>query len=111
MNGEFLRFYLPERLQVQHRPAWEWLLYQARDLGIQGGSAFRAIGGFGSHRVMHEYKFFELADMQAIEVEFIVTAEEAEALLRAVEEAQLRVFHARIPASFGVTGAGPASDR
>ncbi|MFT3790053.1 MAG: DUF190 domain-containing protein [Rudaea sp.] len=40
---------------------YEWLLERARKLGIHGGSAFRAIAGYGRHGRLHEQQFFELA--------------------------------------------------
>jgi len=61
---------------------WEWLLEQANGLGIRGGSAFRAMAGFGRHHVLHESHFFELAGTLTVEVEFIVTDEEAGKLWR-----------------------------
>jgi PII-like signaling protein len=102
MDGSFLRFYVHENQRVHHTLAWEWLLQQANAIGIRGGSAFRAMAGFGSHRVLHEDHFFELAGTLTIEVEFIVTNDEAQRLLDLVQQSQVRVFYARIPARFGV---------
>ena len=42
-------------------------------MGVHGGSAFRAIAGFGRHGHMHEETFFELAGELAVKVEFIWT--------------------------------------
>jgi PII-like signaling protein len=49
VQGSYLRFYVHERDRVHGRPAWEWLLEQANALGIRGGSAFKAMAGFGRH--------------------------------------------------------------
>ncbi len=104
MDGLFLRFYVHERDRLHGRPAWEWLLDQANRLGLRGGSAFRAMAGFGRHHVLHENHFFELAGALTVEVEFIVTEQEAEQLLALVGRESLRLFYARIPAQFGVIG-------
>jgi PII-like signaling protein len=85
-----------------HRLAWEWLLEQANKLGIRGGSAFKAMAGFGRHHMLHEAKFFELAGTLAIEVEFIVTKEEADKLLELLHREKIRIFYANIPAHFGI---------
>src|SRR5258708_40194955 len=77
MQGSFLRLYLHEGQRHQGRPAWEWLLEQANVIGIRGGSAFRAMAGVGRHHKLCEAKLFELAGSLAVEVEFIVTDEEA----------------------------------
>ena len=102
MNGLFLRFYVLEKQRVHHLSVWEWLLQQANKMGIRGGSAFRAMAGFGRHHKLHEMNFFELAGTVAIEVEFIVTEEESRQLLALVQKEGVRVFYAQIPASFGV---------
>ena len=102
MNGSLLRFYVHEGQRHHGVPVWEWLLKQASGLGVRGGSAFRAMAGFGRHHVLHEQTFFELAGSTAVEVEFIVTDEEARQLLERVEKEHLRLFYAHIPATFGV---------
>lgn len=107
MQGSFLRFYVHENDRVHGRPAWEWLLDQANRLGIRGGSAFKAMAGFGRHHVLHESTFFELAGSLTVEVEFIVTDDETQRLLDLVRREQLRMFYARIPAQFGVLETPP----
>jgi len=107
MNGSFLRFYVHENQRLHHMLLWEWLLQQANRLGIRGGSAFRAMAGFGSHHVLHENHFIELAGTLTVEVEFIVSDDEAEQLLSLLGEQGVRVFYARIPASFGVLNPQP----
>jgi uncharacterized protein len=107
MQGSFLRFYVHEGQRHQRRLLWQWLLEQANALGIRGGSAFRAMAGFGRHHVLHESTFFELAGTLTVEVEFIVTEGEAQQLLQRVQEVGVRVFYARIPALFGVINPGP----
>jgi PII-like signaling protein len=102
MVGSFLRFYVPEGLRHHHILLWEWLLEQANAMGIRGGSAFRAMAGFGRHHVLHEATFFELAGSLTVEVEFIVTEEEARRLLDLLDRERVRVFYAQIPAQFGI---------
>ena len=102
MEGNFLRFYVDEHQTCQGVLLWEWLLETANRMGLRGGSAFRAIGGFGRHHAVHESRFFELAGTTAVEVEFIVSDEEMRRLLELVMQAKVRAFYALIPASFGV---------
>ena len=108
MDGSLLRFYVHESDRVQGRLAWEWLLEEANRHGLRGGSAFRAMAGFGRHRVLHEERFFELAGTVTVEVEFIVTDDEARRLLEVVSASGLHSFYTRIPAHFGVTGTAAA---
>jgi len=104
MDYVLLRFYVHENHRVGWKSAWEWLLVQANDLGVAGGSAFRAMAGFGTHRVLHEDKFFELQGSLTVEVEFIVTEDEAQRLIDCVSKAKLRAVYAMMPARFGVLG-------
>jgi PII-like signaling protein len=102
MQGSLLRFYMREGRRHHQVLLSEWLLEQANQLGIRGGSAFRAMAGFGRHHTLHEPHFFELAGSLTVEVEFIVTEDEARQLLVLLEREKVRVFYAQIPARFGV---------
>lgn len=102
MDGAFLRFYVHESDRYHGRLLWEWLLEQANRMGIRGGSAFRAMAGFGRHHVLHEAHFVELAGTLTVEVEFIVTDAEAGKLLELLRSEKIRLFYARIPARFDV---------
>jgi len=102
VEGCFVRFYLREDQRCHGRLAWEWLLDQANRLGVRGGSAFKAVAGFGRHHQLHESHFFELAGALPVEVDFIVSDEETRRLLDLVRDAGLRVPYAKIPARFGV---------
>lgn len=102
MEGCLLRFYLQESQRCHGKVAWEWLLEQANKLGIRGGTAFHAMGGFGHHHHLMEDHFFELAGQFAVEVEFVVTREESACLIDLLHKEKVRVFYAHIPAQFGV---------
>jgi PII-like signaling protein len=68
---------------------------------LQGGSAFKAMAGFGRHHTLHEARFFELAGALAVQVEFIATAQGAQQLLDLLHREQIALFYAHTPASFG----------
>jgi len=101
VKGILLRFYLHEFRKHEGKLLYEWLLERAKQTGIHGGSAFRAIAGYGRHGVLHEQRFFELAADLTVEVEFVVTESEAERLLELVRAARIDLFYARIAAEFG----------
>ena len=102
MQGSLLSFYVHEGDRHDSRLLWEWLLEQANNRGVRGGSVYRAMAGFGRQHVLHERKFFELAGSQTLKVEFIVTTDEAQQLLALVHQEKLRLFYAYIPLHFGV---------
>jgi PII-like signaling protein len=111
MEGSFLRLYVHEGERHRGQVVWEWLLETANSLEIRGGSAFKAMAGFGRHHKLSEAKFFELAGSLAVEVEFVVTDPEAQQLLNVIHREKIPLFYALIPATFGVinSAADPAS--
>jgi len=97
-----LTFYVSEKQHHGGLPLYEWLLEEARGLGIHGGSAFRAIAGFGRHGRLHEDTFFELAGELAVKVEFILDDAITEQLLQRVRAQSLDVFYVRHPVQSGI---------
>ena len=102
MQGSALRFYMHESQKHGGMLLYEWLLEQARRLGIHGGTAFRAIAGFGRHGVLSEQHFFELAGQMTVLVEFIVADSEADDLLSLARRDDTALFYTRTAAEFGV---------
>lgn len=103
MKGSYLRFYMHESRKHGSAVLYEWLLEKGKALGLQGGSAFRAIAGFGRHGVLHEQHFYELAGDLAVEVEFIVTGEQERELLALLKKEKVRLVYAKVPAEFAST--------
>lgn len=103
MNMVCLRVYVSESSRHHGKPTYEWLLDEAQRLGISGGSAFRAVAGFGRHG-RHDAGFFELAGELPVAVEFLVEAPVADQLLEQITAANLTLVYARLPAEVGVTG-------
>jgi len=100
MNGTLLRFYVHENRRHEHRLLYEWLLETAKAKGIGGGSALRAIAGFGRHGILHEERFFELAGDVPVVIEFLARDAEADALVAAVRDAGVEIFYMRVPVTF-----------
>jgi PII-like signaling protein len=104
MKGVHLRFYTHANRRHDGAVLYEWLLERAKKLGIHGGSAFRSIAGFGRHGKLHEQSFFELAGDETVLVEFILTDEEADAMITGLQREKIHLFFARQPTEFGVIG-------
>ena len=102
MQGICLRFYVHENRKHHHLLVYEWLLEEAKRIGIQGGSAFKAVAGYGKHGVLHEEHFFELAGNVAVEVVFVVSAKEAEQMMSAIREAGISLFYTQSAVEYGV---------
>lgn len=105
MKGYLLRFYMHENRKHGHVLLYEWLLEQAKKAGIHGGSAFRAIAGFGRHGKLHEQHFFELAGDLTVQVDFLVGAEDADKLIGLVKRERIDLIYARMEAEIEVIAA------
>lgn len=104
MQGVCLKFFVGENQRHEGVLLFEWLLEQARKMGIGGGTALRAIAGFGRHGRLHEETFFELAGDLPVEVEFLLDEEQAGRLLGLLRSRHLRLFYVKMHAEYGVTG-------
>lgn len=103
MHGICLKLFMSEVQRHDGKLLYEWLLEQAKALGVTGGTAVRAIAGYGRHGRLHEETFFELAGELPVEVEFLLSGEQCDRLLALLGEHQLRLFYVRMAAEFGVT--------
>jgi PII-like signaling protein len=97
-----LSFYVSEKQHHVGKPLYEWVLEEAKSLGVPGGSAFRAIAGFGRHGKMHEDTFFELAGEQAIKVEFVVDDMLADQLLNRIHSSNMNIYYLKQKVEAGV---------
>jgi PII-like signaling protein len=105
VEGVFLRILVHENRRIGRKPVYEWLLQEAKRLGIHGGSAYRGIAGFGRHGVLHEAHFFELAGDLPVEIRFVCSEADANRLLDAVQAAGQSLFYVIGPTRYGFTGA------
>lgn len=103
MQGVYLKLFVPQTAKHHGKLLYEWILEEAHGLGIAGGSAFRAIAGYGRHGRLHEEHFFELADDLPVEVEFATDEVEAQKLLDLLKTEKVSVFYIRHAAEFGTT--------
>lgn len=108
MIGCFLKFYMMENRRHNHRLAYEWLLEEAKRLGLPGGAAFRSIAGYGRHRQLHEAQFFELSGYLPVEVGFAVSQADADRFIEHVTKEGLSLFYVRLPLEFGYTEGNPS---
>ena len=104
MQGTCLKIYLTEIQKHDGKLLYEWILEHAKNIGVPGGSVFRAIAGYGRHGKLHEETFFELAADLPVELEFVASEELIGQLLQLLERERLRLFYVKFPATSGLTG-------
>jgi PII-like signaling protein len=102
MQSVYLKFYVTEKQRHKGSLLYEWLLGEAKKLGLPGGSAFRAIAGFGRHGRLHEESFFELAGELPVQVEFVLDTLRADQLLETLRAQNLDLFFVRYTVESGV---------
>ena len=100
----YLKIFVIENQRHGGQLVYQWLLREASTLGLQGGSAFRAVSGFGRHHVLHESRFYELAGELPMEVVFVTSRAQADGFLAHVAAAGLSLFHCMLAAESGTTG-------
>jgi PII-like signaling protein len=102
MQNVCLKFYVTEKQRHDGVLLYEWLLGVAKRLGAPGGSAFRAIGGYGRHGRLHEERFFELAGEMAVQVEFVLDGLLADKLLDELRACNVSLPYVRHAVETGV---------
>lgn len=103
MQGYQLTFFTQQDRRHGGLPLGEWLVREARRLGVRGATLVAATEGFGQDRKLHSAHFFELAD-RPIEVIIAVSESDAERLFQRLREEGINVFYVRTPIEFGMTG-------
>ena len=101
MKGVLLKFYVHENRKHRHILLYEWLIEQAQKIGIEGGSVFRGIAGFGRHGILHEQHFLELAGDLPLEVEFLTDDKDAKKLLKLIVQEKISIVYAKVLADIG----------
>lgn len=108
MEGFQLTFFTSQDQSHKGHPLGDWLLQEARRLGIGGATLLAAVEGFGHHRKIHSAHFIELAD-QPLEVTMAVTTEQAEQVFTRLSEEHISIFYIQTPITFGMSSERQAS--
>lgn len=110
MNGYQLTFYTGQNSRHGHHTVCEWLLHEARQLGIRGATVIDCAEGTGHAGTHHAAHLLWAAD-QPVQVILAVTGDEAERMLEAVKAEHVHVFYTRSPIEFGLLGESEAAPK
>jgi PII-like signaling protein len=110
MEGVYLKFYVSEYREHKGILLFEWLLERAKKCGFNGGTAMRAVAGFGRHGVLHEETFLELAADLPVEVSFVLNKDEAKTFLDLLQAENIDLFYVRFAVDYGFLPANQIGD-
>ena len=109
-NGQLLRVIVGEGDRFEGRPLYEAIVLKARELGLAGATAMRAVMGFGASSHLHTTKILRLSLDLPMVIEIIDRPEQIARILPFLDSAvhgglvtieDVKVLHYR--------GAGPAN--
>lgn len=102
MKGFLLSLHMYEFQKHHGIVLYEWLLEFAQKNGIEGGSAYRAVAGYGRHKILHEEHFFELASNVPFQVNFISEKEKIQLFLEKLKDENIQLFYVISEVEYGV---------
>ncbi len=103
-EGVYLKFFTLENARHGNKLLHEWMVDLALEMALPGCSVFRAVSGYGHHHRRHSQNFLELQGSLPLEVVFVLTQAQADALIARLEAERVHVLHVQMPARFGFIG-------
>lgn len=79
-----LRIFIGSTDQINQKPLYEYIVFQAKKKGIAGATVVKGIMGFGASSVIHSYKFWEVSDKVPLVVELVDEQEKIRAFYETI---------------------------
>lgn len=108
MKGFQLTFMTEQGRRIDGKPAVEWLLATAKEIGIPGATAFAGMESFGHDGRRHSAHFVELSDLP-VQVMMAVTTDQATGTLQKVGQVTTRLFYTKSAIEYGFVGSEAAT--
>lgn len=102
MTGYMLTFYSQQSRSINHIPVTEWLVAEAKKLGLKGATILTASEGLGKRGKIVSAGFFDLAD-QPVQVSMACSEEDCAKMLARVREENVNIFYTKSAMEFGYT--------
>jgi PII-like signaling protein len=84
-DGHLLRIFIGETDRHERQPLYEWIVREARRVGLAGATVLRGIEGFGGHSLLHTAKFLRLSSDLPVIIEIVDTIDKIEAFLPVID--------------------------
>ena len=102
MLGYYVTFFTQQSRTHDDVPVAQWLIEEARKLGVGGATLFTGKEGFGHDGRFHSDNYFDLED-PPLQVGMALSAEECDALMARIRESRLRIFYTKAAVEYGFT--------
>lgn len=102
MDGYLVMFFTQRSRTHDGAPLADWILEQARALGVRGATVFAGREGFGHDGRFHSDSLFDMED-SPLQVVMAMSAEESERLFAAIAAHGHRIFYTKSRVEFGFT--------
>ena len=84
-EGYLLRIFIGESDRHDGKLLHEWIVMKAREEGLAGATAIRAMMGFGAHSRLHTFKIERLSQDLPIIIEIVDTRDKLEKFLALID--------------------------
>jgi len=100
--GYQIKFFTQQNREHGGMPISEWILEEARQLGIRGATVQAGEEGFGHDGRFHSDNYFDFVD-RPLQVVMALTPEEYTALFARIRDSGVNVFYTKTEIEFGFT--------
>ena len=84
-EGQLLRIFIGEGNRHEGRPLYEWIVLQAKKMGLAGATVLRGVMGYGANSRIHTSKIMRLSEDLPIIIEIVDTSEKLAAFLSHID--------------------------
>ena len=102
MHGYLITFFTQKNREQDGMPLADWIVEEARKIGVRGATLFSGQEGFGHDGRFHSDNYFDFEDKPQL-VTMALTHDECDCLLSRLQAKQLRVFYTKSRVEFGFT--------
>ena len=80
-----LKIYLAEGERYQGLPLFEWIIREAKHVGLAGASVFKGVEGFGATREIHTTRILRLSEKLPVLIEIVDKIENIDNFIPIIE--------------------------
>ncbi|MCB2191930.1 MAG: DUF190 domain-containing protein [Deltaproteobacteria bacterium] len=102
MQGYLVTFFTQKNRKHDGNSLADWIIEQAKQLGVRGATLLSGQEGFGHDGRFHSDNYFDLQDTP-LQVMLALTFDECDRLFARIKQNGLRIFYTKAPVEFGFT--------